>query len=172
MNQPDHSQALLKQLAGGLIWALFFILAPLEILVLGALVWIPLLIWRERVRATRYRFWPGLVARLGIVTFTITIAAIAPTKHEDGRVGPLPHANLTLGELAAASVIYPPFDRQHDSIRVALPSTKPTRREVMQAITQQTRFKASIFHCGNGATILFGGGGGRIMISESGLIPK
>jgi hypothetical protein len=167
MSQSHPNQALQRQSAGGLLWALFFVLAPMEVLVFGALVWIPLLIWRERVRAARYGFWPGMVARLGIVAVAIAIAVIAPTKHEDGRVGPLLRTDLTLGEMAAAGVINPPFDRQHDSVRVSLPSVKPTRREVIQAITQQTGFRASIFHCGNGATILFGGGGGRIRVADT-----
>lgn len=167
MNQSRSNLALLRQIAGGLIWALFFIFAPMEVLVLGTLVWIPLLIWRERVRAARYGFWLGGIARLGIVIVIIAIAAFAPTRREDGRVGPLPSTDVTLGELATAGVIYPPFDRQHDSIRVLLPFAKPTRREVIEAITQQTGFKASIFHCGNGATVLFGSGVGRIRVADN-----
>src|SRR4051812_5473163 len=110
MNQSRSKQAMLRQTAGGLIWALFFILAPMEVLILGALVWVPLLVWRERVRAVRYGFGLGLVARLGIVVAVFILAVHAPTKQEDGRVGPLTHDKISLGELAAAGVIYAPFD--------------------------------------------------------------
>jgi hypothetical protein len=167
MSDPRASQQLLRQVAGALLWTAFFILSPTEVLVLGALVWIPLLIWRERVRALRYGFLPGAVARLSVIAVAIITAGLLPTKHEDGRVGPLPRVDISLGELAAVGVIYPLFDQRHDGIRVVLPSTTPTRREVMQAITRQTGFRASIFHCGNGATVLFGSGGGRIRVSES-----
>ncbi|MEI8291954.1 MAG: hypothetical protein WCH99_20990 [Verrucomicrobiota bacterium] len=166
MKHSCTTQALLKQIGGGLIWALFFILTPAEVLVLGAVVWIPVLIWRERVRAAHYGFWLGMAARLAVVFAAIVIASQMPTKHEDGRVGPLPRNNATLGELAAAGIIYPLYDHQHDPVRVVLPSATPTRREVMQAITQQTGFKVSILHCGNGATVLFGSGGGRIMVDD------
>lgn len=157
---------MLKQGVGGLIWALFIVLSPMEVLVIGAVVWVPLLIWRERVRAARHGFWPGLVTRLGVVLAVVVVALLAPTKHEDGRVGPLPRSEVNLGELAAAGVIYPHSDRQHDSVRVSLPSVTPTRQEVMTCISEQTGFKPSIFHCGNGATILFGSGGGRIRIQD------
>jgi hypothetical protein len=153
---------LFRQITGALLWAFFFALAPLEILFWGALVWVPLLIWRERARATRYGNLPGLVIRLLTVSVVITAAALAPFKHEDRKVGPLPNAEISLGELAKARVIYPPHNQQNQVIRVLLPSTLPTRREVMQAITKQTGFKTSILHCGNGATVLFGSGGGLI----------
>jgi len=166
MSYPRATQQLLRQVAGALPWGVFFILAPTEILFLGALGWIPLLIWRERVRASRYGFFPGALTRLGVVVVIITAAALLPTKHEDGRVGPLARQDVSLGELNTAGVIYPLFDHRHDLIRVALPSTTPTRREVMQAITKQTGFTASIFHCGNGATVLFGSGGGRVMVDD------
>lgn len=146
---------------------MFFVLVPMEVLFLGALVWIPLLIWRERVRASRYGFLPGAIARFCVVAALISTASLLPTKHEDGRVGPLPRPESSFGELVAAGVIYPLFDDQHDDMRFTLPSTTPTRREVMHAITQQTGFRTSVGRCGSGATVLFGSGGGRIKISKS-----
>jgi hypothetical protein len=167
MSDSRTNKQLLRQVAGALLWAVFFILAPTEVLLFGALVWIPLLIWCERRRALRYAFWPGIAARLGIVAIAIGTAALAPTQHEDGRVGPLPHMDISLGDLAVADVIYRLFDRAHDAIRVQLPSATPTRREVMRAITEQTGLRASVFHCGNGATVLFGSGVGRIRVAET-----
>lgn len=167
MSEPRATKQLLRQVCGALPWGVFFVLAPMEVLFLGALVWIPLLIWRERVRATRYGFLPGAVARFCVVAALIFMASLLPTKHEDGRVGPLPRPQNSLGELVAAGVIYPLFDDRHDDLRVTLPSTTPTRREVMRAITQQTGFRASISRCGSGATVLFGSGGGRIKLSKS-----
>ncbi len=167
MSHFPTSRHLLNQVAGAFLWAMFFVLTPMEILVLGALGWIPLLIWRERVRSIRYGFLLGAVARLGVVASVIIVATLLPTKHEDGKVGPLSRTDVSLGELAAIGVIYPLADEQRNEIHVLLPSTTPTRREIMHAITQQTGLQASIFHCGNGATVLFGSGGGRITISEN-----
>jgi hypothetical protein len=96
----------------------------------------------------------------------VVLATKAPLKSEDKRVAPLPRVEMTLGELAEAGVIYDLFDTKHKSRNVRLRSLTPTRREVMEAIGEQTGFRASIFHCGNGATILFGSGGGRILVSD------
>lgn len=157
--------SLWRQAAGGVPWGAFFIFAPVDVLIMGALVWIPLLIWSERVRELRCGFWPGAVARLTVVAVIVTTAALLPVKYEDGRVGPLPRVDMSFKELADGGVIYPISDDEQLPVRVVLPSLEPTRREVMQAIIQQTGLNASIFHCGNGATVLFGGGGGRIRVS-------
>jgi hypothetical protein len=130
-------------------------------------VWIPLLIWCERVRAARYGFFPGVICRFGVAAAVILTAVHLPTKHEDGRVGPLSQTTISLGELVSAGVIYPLFDQRHDLLHVVLPSVRPTRREVMQGVREQTGFRASIFHCGNGATVLFGSGGGRIKVADN-----
>jgi hypothetical protein len=164
MNRTHFKYPSFRQTAGGLGWAIFFILAPMEVLLLGAIVWLPLLVWRERVRANRHGFLPGALCRFGIVAVVVITAVLLPTKHEDQRIGPLPHPDLTLGELTATGAIDPVFNQQHEVVRVSLPSRTPTRREVINAIQQQTGLKASIFHCGSGATILFGGGVGRIRV--------
>jgi hypothetical protein len=154
------------QAAGALLWSVFFVIAPTEILFFGAPVWIPLLIWRERVRAARYGFFPAVIGRFAVIRAIIMTAVLLPTKHEDGRVGPFSLTNIALGDLVAEGFIYPLFDERHNVLRLTLPSTAPTRREVMQAIREQTGFRASVFHCGNNATLLFGSGGGLIKVSD------
>lgn len=166
MQQNLLSRTVLWQCCGGIGWAVFFVLSPFDLLLLSALAWIPFLIWRERVRAARYGMHPGFAVRLGTIGVIVAIAAALPLKSEDQRVGPLAQSELTLGELAANGITYPLFDATHASIRVRLPSSNPTRREVMRAISDQTGFRTSIFHCGTGATVLFGGGVGRITISD------
>lgn len=166
MNVASPRQKLLRQTAGAVAWAGFFILAPLEILVPGALVWIPLLVWRECVRASRYGFFPGLLLRGAVIAAVVVVAACLPNKGWDRRIPPLAQADVSLEELAAAHVIYPPRDEKLARVRVRLPSTAPTRREVLQAITQQTGLKASPSGlCGNGASILFGASVGPIRVS-------
>ena len=161
---PD--KRLFQQTAGALFWGLFIILTPIAIVLLGALVWIPIFVWRERVRARRYGFWPGALCRYSFIALLVVLAAIAPLKFEDKKVGPLQSTDMTLSELVAAGVIYPLRYQEHEKVRVSLPSPSPSRREVIAAITQQTAFKADVYHCGNVANILFGGGGGRIRVAE------
>ena len=166
MKDRPKNNPLLRHVVGSLLGAVFFVIAPFEVLSLGAVVWIPLLIWRERLRAARYGWNPGLAARTGVVALVFTTALLLPTKLEDGRVGPFPRNELSLGQLAVAGVIYPLATRSDGDIRVTLPSSSPTRREVMKAIAEQTAFSASIFHCGNGSTVLFGSAQGRIKVRE------
>jgi hypothetical protein len=53
-------------------------------------------------------------------------------------------------------------------VQVALPSTTPTIREIMEAINQQTEhLHAYHFTCANGANILFGSDGGRISVVKT-----
>ncbi len=162
-----NNQNLPRQIADAVLWAAFFICAPFfEFIVLGVIVWLPLFGWRERVRSARYGYLPGAMWRFGVIGAMITLAALAPAKHEDRRIGPLQHASVTLADLAAAKVIYPLHEPQDAMLRIALPSATPTRREVMAAITNQTDLHARIYHCAHGATILFGNGGGLISVSK------
>ncbi|EEF58216.1 hypothetical protein [Pedosphaera parvula] len=166
MNEARPKQYLWKQSLGAILWGLCFVLAPFEIPVYGAILWLPALIWLERLRTKRYGFWPGALCRFAVVLSIVVIAAKAPLKREDHHVGPLPNKQVTFAELVAAQIIYPPFGSNHYSLKITLPSTNPTVREVMHAITQQTGMRASIFHCASGATILHGSGGGSIRVSE------
>jgi hypothetical protein len=166
MNEAQNKWTLLKQAGDALVWALFIILAPFEVLFLGAIVWIPLFVWREKLRASRHGFWPGAALRYSLIVGVVVLAVNAPLKSEDKKVGPLPRTEVTLGELVEAGVIYELFEPQHKTLGVRLSSLTPTRREVTKAIAEQTVFKTSIFHCSNGATLLFGSGVGRIRVND------
>jgi hypothetical protein len=87
-----------KQGVGAIPWGVFFAAAPFEAVFGGCIVWLPLLIWRERLRALSYGFWPGAFLRLGIV-LTIAVAAITAPKHMDEFVGPMRFENIPLAEL-------------------------------------------------------------------------
>lgn len=156
MPDSPNRQNLPRQIAGAVVWGIFFIVAPIEILISGSLAWLPLFIWRERKRIARYGFLPGATWKYGVIVAVVTLGALAPLKYEDDRIGPFPHTTVTLGELRAAHIIAPLKQEQYEELRVALPSTSPTRLELMNAIGEQTQLETSIFRCGNGATILFG----------------
>ena len=169
MPGTETNNQILRQAGGGLLWALLLILAPLDLLMLGALVWIPLFVWREIVRTKRYGFFHGALVRYPLIVGAVVLAAMAPTKTEDRKVGPFQRINVTLGQLAASNVIYPLRYAQNEAIEINLSSVVPTRREVMKAIAEQPGFEAHVFHCGVGATVLFGSGVGRIRVTEPSL---
>jgi hypothetical protein len=107
MPASRHSTGLLLgQIFGTLVWGAFFVLTPWEVLFIGSIVWLPLLIYYGRVQARRNVAWSGLLVQAGIVIAIIIAAAKAPTKYEDHRVGPLRNTVVSLGELAAANIIY------------------------------------------------------------------
>lgn len=166
MSEVRPNKALLRQTSGALAWATFFVLAPFEVLLLGAVVWISLFIWREVVRAKRYGFLTGALCRYSLITVVVAFAAVVPTKSDDKKVGPFPATTATLGQLASAGIIYPLRNPSNEPVQISLPSIAPSRREVMSAILQQAQLKAWTFRCGNGATILFGSSVGRIRVVE------
>jgi len=155
-----------RQVGGAFGWGLFIILTPIIVVILTALIWIPIFIWREKVRARHYGFLPGAVYRYALIALIVVTAAFAPVKFENKKIGPLKNANLSLEELVEAKAIYSPRYKENEEIRIALPSNLPSNRELMTAITQQTGFKADVYHCGDVANILFGGGGGRIRVND------
>ncbi|CAN5320505.1 hypothetical protein BH09VER1_BH09VER1_37240 [soil metagenome] len=159
------SRDLWRQAAGAIPWGVFFVLAPLDLLIVGIVVWLPLLIWREWARSKRYGRQPGGVIRFGIVVVLIALAILAPTKYADRRVGPLVSPSPTLAELRAAQIISLKDDKFGEA-RISLSSTNPTRRDVMRAIEKQTCLGTWYMSCGNGATFLFGGGGGPISVRQ------
>lgn len=166
MSASRFNAGLYRQAAGALPWGAFFAVAPLGMLLPGVLIWLPLLIWRERVRSRRYGFLPGAVARLVVVAAVLFVADAAPLKLEDRRVGPLVRSKLNLGELADAGILRAPIDARLESIPVVFPSANPTRRDVMRAIEEQTGFRTSHYHCGSMASVLFGSASGPIRVAE------
>jgi hypothetical protein len=149
---------------GGLAWGVFFILTPLDLLILGALVWIPLLVWTEYRWTARHGVRSGAGLRFVAALAVILCAIFAPTKYDDQRIGPLFQPTTTLGNLERLGVIYQLSNPDLRTQAISFASLSPTRREVMQEISRQTDLRASVFRCGNGATLLFGNSGGRIHV--------
>jgi hypothetical protein len=142
------------------LWGAFFSVTPIfDILVPGAVLWIPLFLWLEIRRARNCGLLPGLILRVAIIATMITVAIYLPTKPEDRRiVEGLSKATVTLAELGRqAGIRMPP---EHADVSVILPSAKPTLRQVIRAIETQTPFRCEVGRCGNGVTFL---GGAYIM---------
>lgn len=158
MTASPATRYLVRQTAGAIPWAAFFILAPfLEFVFLGAVLWLPLLIWRERRRAQRYGFLPGALCRAAVVAVIVTTAILAPTGPNERLIRGLPSPTVTLGELDAAGVvILSSYDKYLDPVTLTLPAAERTRPQLVQAITEQTGLRARMMGCGVGATLLFG----------------
>lgn len=148
------------QAMGALVWSLFFILSPMEVLVLGSVVWIPLLIWREKLRSQKHGFLPGAILRSMLVLTVVIAAALAPLKYVDRRMVQLPPGQLPLGQLTAEleeQAVLVRFPDQHTNRLVRLPGQPLNVRELMGLIENQTGLRRRIKYCGNGSTVLRGG---------------
>ena len=166
---PIPMKDLLLQTAGAIPWAVFFIVAPfVECVIVGSAVWLPLLVWRERSRSARYGFWPGALSRLVVVIAIVAAAVAAPAEYERTRkrIGALPRTSATMADLVAADVIFPLRDARHERLALSLPSSTPTLPEIVRAINEQTRLRARVLGCGNGASLLAGARAVRIVVYE------
>ena len=145
---------------GAVLWGVFFCVTPIyDLLVPGAVLWIPLGCWLEVRRARKDGFMPGFVLRLAIIVAMVTGAIYLPTKYEDRMiVHGLSASTVTLRELGRhAPISYAPKDAD---VTISLPSSQPTLRETMRAIETQTSLRCEAGRCGNGVTFL---GGAYIM---------
>lgn len=143
--------------AGALPWGAFFSVTPIfDILVPGSILWLPLLVWRERRRTAKHGFLGGFALRVAVVAVVMTAAVLFPAKHEDLlRVQALPGPRVTLALLSTQR----PFSCQETlpETEIVLPSAQPTLREAIRAMEEQGKVDCRVGRCGNGMTLLWGG---------------
>jgi hypothetical protein len=156
---------LAHQITGAMLWGAFIAVAPFEILFFGGwIVWLPLLIWRERIRTRRYGFWPGAVARFAVAT-SIVVAAIAAPKDDDRIVGPVSYENLPLHDLCADlswNHHVPVRAWGEADFRNSISfstSISMTRRQLVQGLARATNREAKYWGCLSGGSFLFGHSG-------------
>lgn len=144
------------QASGAILWGVFFSIMPIvEVLVMGAVLWSPLLVWREFARSKKHGFLPGFVFRAAVIAAIVTAAVLAPVKFEDQFiVKGLPGKTVRLEELSRGMPISVPDS--HKDARIVLPSDRPTHRQAIAAIRQQTGLNYRTCRCGTGATVLWG----------------
>lgn len=148
---------------GAIAWGCFFVIAPIfEVLVVGALAWIPILVWREKRRSLRHAFLPGFLLRVGVVAAAICAANVAPLKYEDReRVGPLSAATLPLESLALElrdhRLVIQIASAGDQGRPITLPSREPNIRQLIQAVESQTLLRYEAGRCGNSMSVLWGG---------------
>ena len=144
--------------SGALAWGIFFSVAPVvEVLYMGAILWIPLLAWREHARAKKYGFWPGFLVRFTVFATIITVALLLPVKQQDTlRMGPFSRVEISLSDVSEHFVGRAEFPVARGHSVVRLPSLQPTFREVVSAVERDTGLHARVGYCGTGATLLGG----------------
>ena len=153
-----------RQCAGAVGWGIFIAVAPFELVFGGWMVWLPLLIWRERVRTCRHGFWTGAIARFAIAFTIITIAGILP-EHMDRIVGPLSYASLPLHDLCRElhrgyGIPVGATDESAMEERISFSIAGAiSRREVVAQLAKATNREIRFAGCLNGSSVLCGVGG-------------
>lgn len=165
MNMPGFFLPILQQCAGALAWGAFFAAAPFEAVFGGCIVWLPPLIWRERIRASRYGFWPGAIVRFAVAALIVALAAAAP-KFEDRLVGPIQCDEMPLYDLCRElSYRHGIPVRCYDDKTGERPlsfavSEKMSRRAVVATLAKQAECDLQRFRgCANGSSVFTGVGG-------------
>lgn len=150
----------LRHIAGALAWGAFFSVAPIhEVIEVGAVIWIPLLLFCEWRRSRRFGFLPGAAIRVLIVAGVVSAAIHAPLKYVDRTVGPFPDETVEIENLETAlraQGIPARVYRGDEDKPVALPTHPVTVRELLASIEAQTGLLSRIAYCGTGKTLLFG----------------
>ncbi len=150
-----------RQFVGAVLWGIFIAAAPFEIVFGGSIVWVPLRVWRERVRALHYGFWSGFLMRFAVVLFIVAGAANAP-KNMDTLVGPLTFDNICLHDLCRQLSIQHgiPLSVTDDLAledRISFKTTTAMpRREVVTQLAKATDRTPDFAGCLNGGSILSG----------------
>lgn len=140
-----------------IFWAACISLAPIELLLPGALVWTPLFAHSEWSRYLQARRPSTSLSRMATLGLLVSVGFILPLKYDDRTVvTPLPGERNSLAAIAEAfpcAMYLPP---EAGTMLVDLPSRTPTMREVCAAIEKQTPYSCRIGRCGNGCSILRG----------------
>jgi hypothetical protein len=161
-NSPWSTGPLARQAAGAVLWAVFFAVAPIDILLPGVLVWLPFLVWRERVRSRKYGFTVGALLRLSVVAGLLYAAYRAPVKHMDIKVGPVHYDDMTVHDLCSQlqrdhGIPCIAWDEQDYVNRASFSTSEPmSRLDVLTELARVTDHTISRGGCANGSTILFG----------------
>ncbi len=145
----------------GVAWGVFFSVTIFEFLFLGAVLWVPLLLWLEFRRSRKPVWLAGLLVRGGLCVAIIMAADRVSMKYEDiNRVGPLSATTLSLEDLASELRPYRVHIDSRDaplpSAVIKMPSKSPTIRELIQAVEGASPFRYVPRKCGNGKSILWG----------------
>jgi hypothetical protein len=99
------------------------------------------------------------MVRVFVVGLVLVVAAHAPFKYEDRRVGPFGpevSALADLGTSLRAESVWLQVPEGHEADAIALPVGPLPLRSLLSIVQVQTGLRPSIGYCGNGMTVLHG----------------
>lgn len=161
------SRDLLYQAAGAIAWAAWLVVVPIELLVLTAIAWIPLLIWRENKRSKKYGPVPGAVVRIAVMVVAVVVASKMPREYDrylDNTRVTFDKLEMPVSDVIAICKTHPVayhtnwwgVDEADQKKRIKLPSQSLTLRELARELQTQAGLNYRHFACGNGTTIISG----------------
>jgi len=106
-------------------------------------------------------------AGLASVAFVSVIFTVAVTKTDalDKRPASFSTNTVTVADLVQHGIAHQPTEAEWTKTQIRLPSKEPTIREIMQAVNDQAPFRAKVWRCGTGASILRGAWVSKISFS-------
>lgn len=144
---------------GVLVAALWIASSGSEMLVLSAIVWVPALLANEWRIAREYRNPAMHACRLGLLPVLLLLAAAAPLKPLDRRVGPFAKPSMTLGELADTLHVQGVRLRVHEieARTVTVPRGRCRLAALIDHLNSQHGIEARATYCGFGGPSLLTG---------------
>jgi hypothetical protein len=145
-------------------FGLFLAASAFELVLLSSLLWLPLVIWRERHRAAYFGLMPGAAFRFGIVLIVLGAAILAPVKYDDYPIPPVKYVNVPLAEVCddlrdqRFSVRAHADDYDQVYTPITFVTTRPlSPKQFAEALSNASGWQIRRFRtCGNGSSILFG----------------
>jgi hypothetical protein len=154
----------IRAAAKAVIFAGVLLLLPFDFYLVAVPLWF-IFIMRTSLRMPRM----DRAGFFGVLGVLIAIGVTIPNRDMSKRFGPFPTKTTTLAELASQRIVFVPQDFK--DIEIQLPTSSPTKGEILTAITNQTKLSARVFRCANGSTLLFGSYVGPIQL-KSAMTPR
>ncbi len=148
-----------SRIAIGVVFGVVIIVLPFELFLLGFVVWGPLLFY--------FAFKDGIrrsVSVLGPFSVVVAIGILVPSREKWERFGPFETKEVTLAQLGNARAVFVPPGHEED--RIVLPSKNPNRAEIWSAVTNQTQWQGSEYHCASGSCMILGPSVSPIILKE------
>lgn len=102
--------------------------------------------------------WVDFAPTCGIAIAMMIAAASLSAKPFSHPVDSFPGTSVTFEDLFRRDLAYdcPRWESNWRSTRFVLPTVRPSRTQIVDAINQQTQFRARIYRCGMGESLLGG----------------
>jgi hypothetical protein len=138
-----------------LAWGVLISIAPLQLVAVASLLWVPLFVLGEWFWSRKHGVKPALLSGLGLVSAVIFGAAMMPKSMDRPMIPGLTTPTVELGELAKQGFLFS-VPAGVEKVPVRFQTTAPTLRQAIRAIEAQTPLRCRVLRCGTGASVLAG----------------